>query len=160
MRAEFEGDDQTTALLQQFAPTPEAVAKFRLTVTSGAEAGKSVWVDGRGPSSIIVGQSPVCGLQLSDPTVSRRHAAFDAVADGLRVTDLDSKNGTFVGGVRVVEAFVRGGEAISLGATTLRVEAEPSDKAAPLPAVDRFGAVLGASREMRRLFPLFERLAQ
>jgi len=41
------------------------------------------------------------GLAVSDETVSRRHARLEAVADGLRVTDLGSTNGTWSGDRRV-----------------------------------------------------------
>jgi transcriptional regulator with GAF, ATPase, and Fis domain len=90
--------------------------------------------------------------------VSRRHAAFDATARGLRVTDLRSTNGTFVGDVSIVEAYLRGGEHVTVGGTTLRVELE-APPSSGLPAALRFGRVVGASPAMRRLYPLCERLA-
>ena len=58
---------------------------------------------------LLVGKSPACGLRLRDPSVSRRHAAFEVTGKGLRVTDLGSTNGTAVNGVRVVEAYAAAG---------------------------------------------------
>ena len=67
-------------------------------------------------------------LVLPASGVSRRHARFEV--DGTRavVHDLDSKNGTFVNGRRILEAVLRPGDEIELGETRLYVEAvEPED---------------------------------
>jgi transcriptional regulator with GAF, ATPase, and Fis domain len=155
----FEGDDQATDLLQHFVPPISPNASFVLLVVAGPDSGKSIRVDGHAPSSVILGQSPVCHLRFTDPSVSRRHVSLDVVADGLRVTDLGSTNGTFLGAIRVYEAQARGGEELSLGGSRLRITVEGKAEG-ELPAVDRFGTVLGASRAMRRLFPLFDRIAR
>jgi two-component system response regulator HydG len=75
------------------------------------------------------------------------------------VTDLDSKNGTSVNGVAVVDAFLEGGETVRVGSTHLRIERAPGSEAVPLPDGTRFGRFLGASVEVRRLYSLCERLA-
>jgi DNA-binding NtrC family response regulator len=90
--------------------------------------------------------------------VSRRHVAFELTATSLRVEDLDSTNGTYVNGIRVRDAFVSGGEVLHLGSTALRIEQGPANPSALSPGL-AFGKVQGASREMRRLYPLCERLA-
>jgi transcriptional regulator with GAF, ATPase, and Fis domain len=156
----FDLDDQDTDLLQSFVPAIAPQATFVLLVEGGPDSGKSLRVDGSAPSSIILGQSPVCDLRFDDPSVSRRHVSVDVSADGLRIKDLDSTNGTFLEGVRIFEAQARGGEVLTLGGSTVRVSVEGKARAGTLPAVDRFGGVLGLSRAMRRLFPLFERLAK
>jgi DNA-binding NtrC family response regulator len=152
-------DEKSTALLPRLALSPVPRAAFVLVVEAGPDQGKSVRVDGSAASDVILGQSPVCHLRLTDAAVSRRHVAFDVVVDGLRVRDLGSKNGTFIGGLRVGEALLTGGEAITIGSTVIRATLEGPNAAPPLPLDDRFGSVLGASREMRRLFPLMARLA-
>jgi hypothetical protein len=68
---------------------------------------------------ITLGRSPACQLVLADATVSRRHAAL-VVCDGAwRIVDLGSSNGTWVNGRRVVEAEVRPGDELRLGAARL-----------------------------------------
>jgi DNA-binding NtrC family response regulator len=42
-------------------------------------------------------------VPIDDAGISRRHASMELVAGGVRVTDLGSRNGTFVNGVRVPE---------------------------------------------------------
>ncbi len=148
-------DERSTALhgLVEFSPKPSAV--FRISVQG--MAGKAVRVDGS--HEVLIGQSPVCELRLDDPTVSRRHLAVEVVGDRLRVRDLDSSNGTFVGPLRLIEGLLAGGETLRLGATSLVVEVDPGVRPAPLGTEVRFGPLLGASREMRRLFPVLARLA-
>jgi diguanylate cyclase (GGDEF)-like protein len=47
-------------------------------------------------SEIVVGRGENCTICIPDNSVSRMHAQLQATADGFRVTDLGSKNGTFV----------------------------------------------------------------
>ena len=69
-----------------------------------------------------VGSSPVCEVRLNDEAVSRRHAAIDVEGDRLRITDLESKNGTRVNGTLILDAYLTGGERIVVGATAIAVE--------------------------------------
>jgi two-component system response regulator HydG len=131
----------------------------RVAIIEGPDVGREFELDPNKPSRILLGTSEICDLRLTDPTVSRRHAAFEATGKRYRLTDLQSTNGTFVDGVRVVEAFVRGGEVVRCGSTAMRLEV---DAAAPPPTLAsgiRFGSTLGASVAMRRLYPFCERLA-
>jgi two-component system, NtrC family, response regulator HydG len=136
----------------------------RLRVLEGPDAGTTFALDPNAPSRILVGTSPACGVCLVDPTVSRRHAALEPAGRRYRLTDLGSTNGTFIDGVSVVEAFLRGGEVIRMGSSALCPEAEEASESTPLgpplPSAMRFGLVLGASTAMRRLYPLCERLAK
>jgi DNA-binding NtrC family response regulator len=101
----------------------------------------------------------VCALRLNDRQVSRRHLALEIVSGQLRLTDLQSTNGTRVNGLRVGEVFLAGGESVHLGDTVLAIErASKTTQASPSFAT-RFGRMIGGSREMRRLYPLCARLA-
>jgi hypothetical protein len=48
------------------------------------------------PAEVRVGRNAKCDLILVVPTVSQDHAILRETADGWTVTDLDSKNGTYV----------------------------------------------------------------
>jgi DNA-binding NtrC family response regulator len=149
-------DEQSTALaLVEMSPRPDAV--FRVTVVEGVDLGASILVDGS--QTVLVGQSPVCTLRLTDATVSRRHLELEIVGDRLRVRDLASSNGTFVGALRVVEVLLAGGEVVEVGATRLRVDTQTDAAPAAIVTDVQFGQARGMSREMRRLFPLLARLA-
>ncbi len=99
-------------------------------------------------------------LRLDDPLVSRRHFSVEPVPEGLRLVDAGSTNGTTVNGVRVLEAFLVGGEEIAVGSTVIKLLRLEDEESFALPAEGRFGRVLGESEPMRRLFPLCHRLAQ
>ena len=48
-----------------------------------------------------VGRSPDCRVQITDPTVSRRHAMIIIDDNGISIRDLDSRNGTYVDDQRI-----------------------------------------------------------
>ncbi len=132
---------------------------FMLSVVEGSEPNPTFAIDDCASRRVLVGQSPACHVRLTDKTVSRRHAAFELEGGALRILDLGSSNGTFVSGVRVRDAYLRSGELITLGATTLRVDIDVTPRVVAASQETRFGRTLGASPEMRRLYPVFEKLA-
>jgi pSer/pThr/pTyr-binding forkhead associated (FHA) protein len=81
---------------------------------------------GRTPIRLVVSRRPIevgraChGVLLTDPQVSRRHLSLEARAGTVRVTDLDSHNGTRVDGVPIDGRHTLvAGEVVQLGATTI-----------------------------------------
>ena len=150
--------DEKTTLLRRFDPTPPP-SPFRLVIVSGPDAGKVFQLDGSEPSRILVGHAEACTIKLEDSTVSRRHAALEVEGTRVRLSDLGSTNGLFVGELQVKEAMLSGGELVRLGESAFRLERDVETKRIPLSSRTRFGRILGASTEMRRLYPLAERLA-
>lgn len=150
------GDVETDVQKPYAAPAPRRV--FVIVVERGTDAGKRLLVDASAPGPLLVGHSAACALPLEDPMVSRRHLSLEATGAVLRLKDLDSKNGTRVGGVRAVDVKLEGGERIEIGETTMRVELA-SAESAPVAEATGFERVLGSSLEMRRLYPLLARLA-
>lgn len=149
--------DQTTHA-RVLAPQRLSAA-FELVAHDGPDAGGRLVVDGTQPSRALIGKSKACDLHLADPAVSRRHASVEVVDNHIRVRDLGSTNGTTVDGLRVMDAFLDGGEIIRVGDTRIHVH-----RSAPVPLTapaDRmsFGITLGASPAMQRLYPLCDRLA-
>jgi transcriptional regulator with GAF, ATPase, and Fis domain len=137
-----------------------ATPAFELVVIEGPDAGAHFPLDRSGPTRLLIGQSPACGVRLSDPHVSRRHAALHhAGLPEVQLTDLGSKNGTFLNGVRIADVFLRGDEVIRMGESAMRLELVDGAEAVPIPTASRFGRIVGASVEMRRLYPLLQRLA-
>jgi two-component system, NtrC family, response regulator HydG len=123
---------------------------FDLEVVDGPDRGTRFTVDVSSPGRVLVGQSPVCEIKLSDRAASRRHASLELTERGLRVTDLTSTNGTFVGALSVMQLYLQGGETVGIGKTKLHVTARRVT-APPLQATppDRFGRLLGASLSQR-----------
>jgi DNA-binding NtrC family response regulator len=152
-------DDLSTIMSTLPKLPPESIASFAVEVVDGVDRGALLTVDGAAPARALVGKSAVCQLPLKDPKVSRRHLALDVTGDVLRIADLGSLNGTSVNGVHLVEGYVEGkGELISLGDSVLRIS-RVAPALVAMPTGDAFARVLGASSEMRRLYPLCQRLA-
>ena len=151
-------DEYSTALHARFDPSPAPKA-FTLTVVEGDNAGLRLTLDGSQPSRVLIGTSPACEVRLTDRAVSRRHVALDVIGSRVRITDLGSKNGTEVDGLAVADAFLSGGELVRIGSTAFRLELDSAAAEPKLPALTRFGRVIGASTEMRRLYRLCEKLA-
>ena len=75
-----------------------------------------------GSEAVTIGRLPECGVMLSDPNVSRRHAEVHRAGGEVVVTDLGSTNGTRVNGVAVREQHLADGDEITVGSTTLVVQ--------------------------------------
>ncbi len=136
----------------------------------GAEAGLLVEVLG-GPATgraypipsdrpFIVGSSPEASLPIDDDTVSRLHLELRSHGRWVRARDLGSTNGSFHEESRFRELDLYPGAVFRVGRTELRLLAasEPS----PLPPSEStaFGAMLGRSVAMRRVFAVLERAAR
>jgi two-component system response regulator GlrR len=109
---------------------------------------------------MVVGSSAASDVVINDPTVSRVHALLEPRATGILVRDLDSLNGTFVGGARVTETTLQHSGDISLGTTRLAVDFESG----PLEHIevwseDSFHHLVGKSLAMRELFAVLQRAA-
>ncbi len=70
-----------------------------------------------------IGRNRNCDIVLSDPTVSRLHAVVVCTKEGWYITDLRSHAGIRVNGKKTEKkAFIKTGDAVSLGAVTLIFE--------------------------------------
>ena len=152
-------DDASTALRVTIERPSTTVPCFVISVVSGPDAGRSLRIDGALPGRAFVGTSPTCELHLTDRQVSRRHASLEVQGGRLCMVDLDSTNGTVVGGTAIGTAYAGGGEHVSLGESVLRIDLLEARSTIPLSAATTFGRLVGASVEMRRLHSLFERVA-
>ncbi|NUQ76876.1 MAG: sigma 54-dependent Fis family transcriptional regulator [Polyangiaceae bacterium] len=124
-----------------------------------------VWLRIDGPSEVcvplaageelVVGSSPAADVRVHDPTVSARHCRVAHAGSSIDVTDLGSRNGVRLGGVRVDRASLVAGSLFELGRTLVRIEVEARACAEgpPLPQL------VGSSRPMRKLAASVRRAA-
>lgn len=105
------------------AERPLRIVKRRLVVVDGASRGDAFVVrDGA-----VIGRSTEADWALEhDRRISGRHLAIELTADGrVAVTDLASRNGTIVDGVRLqplVATPIVAGTSIAIGCTTIVYE--------------------------------------
>jgi pSer/pThr/pTyr-binding forkhead associated (FHA) protein len=90
-----------------------------LVVLNGARAGAIFELP---DMPTVVGRSPEAHFQLDDPWISSMHAMFERRGADIWVVDLESRNGTFLGGERVDEALVHPGCVLRFGRTDVRLE--------------------------------------
>src|SRR5207245_2944551 len=99
-----------------------------------------------------IGTDAACALVLHDPAVSRRHCTVRVEGARIRVKDLGSRNGTLLGGARIVEAEVPLGAVLTLGNSQIAIQARWHVREVPPSSSRRFGALIGESLAMREVF--------
>ncbi len=135
---------------------PIVVASLRIDVIDGPDKGKQLI----GADHLMsIGSADDNALSLGDPTVSRYHLEVGAHSSGILISDLDSTNGTYAGGVRIERAVVSPGTTIKIGTTTIRVD-EASRKMVPAQAASRHADMIASSPRMLKLFNDIERVAR
>jgi transcriptional regulator with PAS, ATPase and Fis domain len=80
-------------------------------------------------------------------------------ASGLRLRDLDSRNGTVVDGLVARDVYLRDGSEVPAGTSVFRLRSTENVNDLPVSERTQFGPRLGKSVLMRRVFALLERAA-
>jgi two-component system cell cycle response regulator len=114
-------DDDTTSAgveVEELAGIVEAAKKRPcVTVLTGAASGQMYKLP-RG--NTVLGRAPNAEVRLVDDGVSRHHARLRLETDQLWLEDLESRNGTFVNGLKIDQPTVlREGDKIQVGRTTV-----------------------------------------
>ncbi|HEX8285748.1 MAG TPA: sigma 54-interacting transcriptional regulator [Pyrinomonadaceae bacterium] len=98
----------------------------RLVATAGLLTGSVFKLEGE----VSIGRETYNQICISDPLVSRRHCVVAPSAEGFRVRDLNSFNGTLVNGVPVEEQALKHFDRVTVGGTQflfLSADDEPSE---------------------------------
>ncbi|MEO6360126.1 MAG: TIR domain-containing protein [Sphingomicrobium sp.] len=73
------------------------------------------------PPGLKIGRAPPADIVLSDRQVSRTHCVVEFASGGLRVSDLDSTNGTYIDGKRITgSAMLDVGSVLRVGTVALK----------------------------------------
>jgi DNA-binding NtrC family response regulator len=134
--------------------------KLRVRVEAGPDAGAICEPAADDAARLAIGTSADNALVLADPTVSRYHLELAREPDGLHVIDLGSRNGTWVGGVRIERAVVPAGTTLRLGDTTLVVDDAGAQTLPPLGDAPRSPELIGDSDAIRDVDRLVHKLAR
>jgi len=147
-------DEHTRHTVSIVRPKPFTRRRALLEIVNGVEAGRRVEFEGR----VRLGSRRIADVVIDDDRVSALHCEL-TIGEDLRVRDLGSKNGTQVGGVRVVEAVLSSGEVVLIGKTRVRVIPVEGLAHVPGGAPAEFFGLQGRSPGMRALFRELETLA-
>ena len=91
-----------------------------LEVIEGPARGKRIWL--KENQSLEVGRVSTAEFAIpADAHMSRRHLLFEAIANGFRVRDVGSANGTFVNNAKISVVELRTGDLVRAGMTVLSV---------------------------------------
>ena len=136
-------------------PDPRNAKSGTLLVAAGTANEKSYTV---GVDPIVIGKDPTADIALDDPAVSWRHCEVKRTSAGVHIKDLESRNGTVVGGVAMESGLLFHGSTIRVGETEIYFLSDQEEEAGA-DGPTSFGSAVGTSPVMRKLFALLERLA-
>jgi Nif-specific regulatory protein len=89
----------------------------------------------KGIESVTLGRAEINQIVLSDGDVSRCHCSIREVNGSYYLTDLDSRNGTFLNNEPVREAVLRHGDCIRIGKTLILFRTDKGEKEEELNAM-------------------------
>jgi two-component system, NtrC family, response regulator GlrR len=150
------GGDSITVTVAGPDHAIDDLACVHFEVAAGPNAGMSFDATA---DRIVIGTHESATVRLDDRTVSRFHCEITHVAGQLLVRDLGSRNGTYIDGVAIREAFCPPTGALVLGGTRLALRSIPKREPASTGTRDRFGLLIGRSAAMRRVIGQLERVA-
>lgn len=110
---------QTDIITAQAPPPPPPGTPLRLVIVSGDKTGQELPLTG---DTITIGRSSDSSLVIKDDYTSSHHARLEYRGGTWVLRDLDSTNGTLLGGVQVTSPTpVPLNTAITIGATSFEV---------------------------------------
>ena len=105
--------EEVNKLIDDAAASKTAVsARAQLKGVSLEVSGREFPLDG---ARHVIGRAGSCDIILTDSSVSSEHARINHDADGWRVVNLLSTNGTFVNGKRVSNEVLHHGDRVRFG---------------------------------------------
>jgi signal transduction histidine kinase len=113
-------------------------SKATLKILKGSNVGECYTLTA---DKTLLGRESHCEISLPRTTISRRHAQIVRDAEGFYIEDLDSLNGTYVDGTRIIEPTrLRGGEHIQIDEflMSFRQAGVPVDESEPDLQTERF----------------------
>lgn len=140
-----------TGILTTSAGGDVVLRRVLVRVATGSARGSERLLE---EGTLTIGSHPDADLVVGDLGVSRFHVELSLLSDGVRVRDLGSTNGTFVGDSRVESVVVHPTTEIRIGRTRVELVAVDLPAPEPPPELTRFGPLVGESRVMRQVFGL------
>lgn len=131
-------------------------ARSRITVVRGPSSGLEIIIDG---AICTIGSDPGADVPLADPEVSIRHLDIALGERGFLLSDLDSRSGTHIGGIRIERVYLRPGAVVELGASAFRFDLTGDAVLVALHDGERLGELVGRSVVMREAMAIVARLA-
>ena len=117
---------------------------FRLRIVSSGEKkqiGLEIQIN---DGMVTIGRDASCTIVLKDLSISRKHAQLQITLDGLKLSDMGSENGVWIGSERVQGQIIQPGQQFRVGTTVFEIigdvvpELDTNDSPKPeIPKVDQ-----------------------
>lgn len=111
-----------------------------LRFLTGPTAGQTVPLT---KSVTLLGRAPNCDVKVPSPSVSKEHTRIEVLEDRLLISDVGSRNGTFLNGVQVRTSKAKSGDRIAIHDIIIEVLQVPDQWAAV--ALQQMGSRSGAT---------------
>jgi DNA-binding NtrC family response regulator len=123
---------------------------------AGVDSGETLVFDG---DVCRIGSHASNDLVIEDKTISRFHCRIAREGNAWRLTDTGSRNGTRLDGVKVLAAELEKESVLVLGESAIRVKPVSRGHISRIAAPVQFGAIVGQSAAMQRMFAVLDRVA-
>ncbi|HHZ19313.1 MAG TPA: FHA domain-containing protein [Firmicutes bacterium] len=110
---------EETRIYKKANATANGKRRYRLVVLTGRDMGREYLLM---PTVMKIGRKDDCFVLLTDTKASREHALlrYRAREDGYVLEDLGSTNGTYLNDRRIRQEYLRSGDIIRVGETTMQ----------------------------------------
>ena len=71
--------------------------------------------------TIALGRASENDITLADPILSRHHCKLEINGTSVKITDLDSANGSYLNDAEIRESLIRDGDKLQIGDTVIAV---------------------------------------
>jgi len=123
------------------------VGRASLQVIAGPDAGRRFDIE----HSARVGARSMADIVLTDARISGLHCEFTVGRAAAACATLGSKNGTFVGGVQLLDALLAPGDIVTVGEKPLHLSPAGTPRRMPLHDARRLPRLVGQSPSIRAL---------
>lgn len=149
---------KTIAATGEVLSTIIAAQDYSLVVRDGPHEGLVVSLD---QESIRIGRAEWCDVVLvDDHKVSNIHCECSLEEGGVRIRDLRSRNGIFIEGCKVFDAFLAPDTRFQVGNSTLQLTTQQSLRDIVIHYHDENQLLVGLSRSMRSIFSMIRKIAK
>ncbi len=142
--------------LLSYLGNEKKVERLLVRVIDGPAAGSSYRTEA---SEFSIGSGKSNEIVIDDSSISAHHISCSLRPSGVYLVDLESKNGTHIGDLRVEACTLPIGGEVRIGRSTLRFEASGEQVTEALSRAKSFGPLIGNSPVMRSLFAQLQKIA-
>ncbi len=145
----------STAILQD-ERCPQNISNAFLILKN--ENGEKIF-EIKGSAQTVLGSGEDADIRIDDRYVSERHCTFFLDKGICFIKDNLSRNGTYVNGIKTMEAEIKNGSVIRVGKTELIFRTEGDSLNLAIDDKNEFCGILGYSSRMKELFAIIKKVA-